>query len=217
MIHRCPACFADFEVISEHFYVDRRSPSGFDTYCKPCRKQKNADTHQRYKEKRNADSRKKYHANPKLYNTKAKEYRSKHKDRNREVSRSYYLANKERILKTNAANRALIPDKMAAYKRTYVERHPERRQETRLRDRLRRLEILKPNEEVIEYLKLVKNDPCCYCGQRKDRMTMDHIVPIVAGGKHEVGNLIRACRNCNSRKHAKPLFVFLAKQWSYSP
>ena len=31
-------------------------------------------------------------------------------------------------------------------------------------------------------------------------LTMDHLVPIVRGGKTTKGNLVPSCKNCNSEK-----------------
>lgn len=48
---------------------------------------------------------------------------------------------------------------------------------------------------------------CVYCGSRS-RLTLDHVTPHSAGGSDEVGNLVTACRDCNSRKGAKTLADF---------
>jgi hypothetical protein len=40
---------------------------------------------------------------------------------------------------------------------------------------------------------------CVYCGNRDD-LTIDHVIPIAFGGSNEAGNLVTACRSCNSRK-----------------
>ncbi len=42
---------------------------------------------------------------------------------------------------------------------------------------------------------------CAYCGGEGD--TVDHIVPKALGGTEEPGNLITACRRCNSSKADK--------------
>jgi 5-methylcytosine-specific restriction enzyme A len=48
---------------------------------------------------------------------------------------------------------------------------------------------------------------CHHCGAKvlAGELTMDHLVPIVRGGKSTKGNLVPSCRNCNSgRKHRLP-------------
>lgn len=42
-------------------------------------------------------------------------------------------------------------------------------------------------------------DRCAYCGSTQ-RLTIDHVVPLVRGGSNSIDNLIVACRSCNSRK-----------------
>jgi len=43
---------------------------------------------------------------------------------------------------------------------------------------------------------------CHYCGGTfpPSELTMDHLVPVVRGGTSTRGNLVPACRECNSRK-----------------
>lgn len=43
---------------------------------------------------------------------------------------------------------------------------------------------------------------CYYCGRtfRPVDLTMDHLVPIVRGGKSTRGNVVPACKECNSKK-----------------
>ena len=43
---------------------------------------------------------------------------------------------------------------------------------------------------------------CHYCGKKvppKD-LTMDHLVPLIRGGRSTKGNLVPACKECNSKK-----------------
>ncbi|MFN3395946.1 MAG: HNH endonuclease [Thermodesulfovibrionales bacterium] len=43
---------------------------------------------------------------------------------------------------------------------------------------------------------------CYYCGRRfrPQELTMDHIVPIIRGGRSKKGNVVPACRECNEKK-----------------
>lgn len=45
--------------------------------------------------------------------------------------------------------------------------------------------------------------PCTDCGSWDD-LTVDHRVPLAAGGTSDPTNLVVRCRPCNSRKGARP-------------
>ena len=40
---------------------------------------------------------------------------------------------------------------------------------------------------------------CAYCGKKK-KLTMDHVVPLIRGGRHDKTNIVPACVNCNAQK-----------------
>ncbi len=49
---------------------------------------------------------------------------------------------------------------------------------------------------------------CHYCGETFSpaELTMDHLVPLVRGGKSGRGNVVPACKECNNKKkHMLPL------------
>jgi 5-methylcytosine-specific restriction endonuclease McrA len=49
---------------------------------------------------------------------------------------------------------------------------------------------------------------CYYCGHRfaPDELTMDHIIPIIRGGRSTKNNLAAACKDCNNKKkHMLPM------------
>jgi 5-methylcytosine-specific restriction endonuclease McrA len=43
---------------------------------------------------------------------------------------------------------------------------------------------------------------CYFCGRKTlpKELTLEHIVPLVRGGKSTKGNIATACRECNSKK-----------------
>ena len=45
---------------------------------------------------------------------------------------------------------------------------------------------------------------CHYCGARvaPKELTLDHLVPLVRGGRSTRGNCVPACKECNSRKQS---------------
>ncbi len=52
------------------------------------------------------------------------------------------------------------------------------------------------------------NGKCYYCGRDvpPKELTMDHIVPIIRGGRSTKNNVVPACKECNNKKkHSLPL------------
>jgi 5-methylcytosine-specific restriction endonuclease McrA len=43
---------------------------------------------------------------------------------------------------------------------------------------------------------------CYFCGRKisPKELTMEHVVPIIRGGKSVRGNVVPACKECNNRK-----------------
>jgi 5-methylcytosine-specific restriction endonuclease McrA len=43
---------------------------------------------------------------------------------------------------------------------------------------------------------------CYYCGARVEpaELTLDHLVPLIRGGRTTRGNCVPACKECNNRK-----------------
>jgi 5-methylcytosine-specific restriction endonuclease McrA len=53
---------------------------------------------------------------------------------------------------------------------------------------------------------------CVYCGEQFEagELTLDHVQPRVRGGDRSVGNLVTACKACNTLKGHRRLSAFLA-------
>ena len=58
--------------------------------------------------------------------------------------------------------------------------------------------------------KIAHAPKCHYCSKSlsKTECTMDHVVPLVRGGKSNKGNVVVACKDCNNDKKDK-LFLDL--------
>lgn len=52
---------------------------------------------------------------------------------------------------------------------------------------------------------------CVYCGERflAEELTVDHVQPRARGGDRSDGNLVTACRGCNTLKGHRRLSTFL--------
>lgn len=64
---------------------------------------------------------------------------------------------------------------------------------------------------------------CHYCGEQfpPEELTMDHIVPVVRGGKSNKGNIVPCCKPCNSEKKyltpAEQILQALEKESQHQP
>jgi 5-methylcytosine-specific restriction endonuclease McrA len=65
---------------------------------------------------------------------------------------------------------------------------------------------LAKKKEIVRFSRLNiflrDKNACQYCGQQfsKSHLTLDHVVPIVQGGKKCWENIVTACKPCNQRK-----------------
>lgn len=46
---------------------------------------------------------------------------------------------------------------------------------------------------------------CAYCDRKLERLTKDHLTPVVKHGPHTLHNIVPACSSCNSKKNAGPV------------
>jgi hypothetical protein len=63
------------------------------------------------------------------------------------------------------------------------------------------------NLDGLEYLDILKCDPCVYCGAPSE--AIDHIKPISRGGDSHWMNLTAACKACNSGKRNNELLIYM--------
>lgn len=52
-----------------------------------------------------------------------------------------------------------------------------------------------------------------YCARAlpDEELSVDHVQPLARGGDSSDGNLVAACRACNTRKGSRPAWAFLAE------
>jgi len=53
---------------------------------------------------------------------------------------------------------------------------------------------------------------CYYCGKEvpEKELTMDHVIPLIRGGKSVKSNIVPACKECNNKKK-----YMLPIEWEY--
>ncbi len=50
---------------------------------------------------------------------------------------------------------------------------------------------------------------CAYCGAEEHSLHREHLIPVAKGGPYTPGNIVPACKLCNSRKHTLSVDEFL--------
>jgi 5-methylcytosine-specific restriction endonuclease McrA len=60
-------------------------------------------------------------------------------------------------------------------------------------------------------LQRLNRGPCFYCGAT-EQITVDHVVAIARGGVDGIGNLVPACKSCNSQKRQLTIMEWRLKR-----
>lgn len=148
---------------------------------------------------------------------KGKAYREVNKDEIREKKRLYREANGVRIAEKKKAYHEANREAICERSRSWYVNNREKAFENSRRRRAKVSSGDKIRQEEYEALFENQKGLCAYCGKvmltegnphHPDYCNIDHIYPISRGGKHEIANIVFACRECNSSKRAKTL-----KKW----
>lgn len=51
---------------------------------------------------------------------------------------------------------------------------------------------------------------CAYCQTPDGKLEIEHMTPLIRGGRHTASNVVPACRSCNASKGRRTIFEFLA-------
>lgn len=157
----------------------------------------------------------------------------------RDYDQRRYVRVRDKRIEQSRAWRAANPDKMRSYSRAQYHRDPKKAQAAAMAWRAKNPEAsdalslryrqskggrlaaarkaalrrgVVTDEWTDDYITMLLDDPCSYCGGVGG--TIDHIVPIKAGGTSEWDNLTAACRSCNASKRDITLIGFLSRKAS---
>jgi 5-methylcytosine-specific restriction endonuclease McrA len=188
-VKKCSKCqetkpFADFG-------KDSRSKSGLRGHCRTCNAQYAYSWVAKNPDRAKARSKAHYEANKQLYIDRATNWSKNNPDKMQQIRAKTRLKHKDKhayLIKQWGINNKEL-------KRSYLQK---------------RRALQKQNGVfAVTKKELIKlyNNPCFYCGSR-EKITIDHIIPIIKGGTHGVGNLTSACKACNSSKNDDFLTVW---------
>jgi 5-methylcytosine-specific restriction endonuclease McrA len=159
------------------------------------------------KEKYKLGRQRNYQANKANVLEQTKAYAAAHPEQRRQIYRRYHAKNvyKERQSRSryNLEHREERIAYVRAYRATEAGRLVAVAASQRRRARIREAQGTVSTEDVRRILSAEK---CYLCRMRftaKRPATLDHVIPLARGGKHEVANLAAAHLGCNSKKRAR--------------
>ena len=148
-----------------------------------------------YREIIKQQSRESYRRNAAKRRAQKAGYRAANKEAVSDSKSRYYKANRE---KANAA------------KARWLKENPEKAKEhmTRTNNRRRARKLGATSALGVVSVKMMLSRKnlfagCCYCKDASAPLTIEHFLPISAGGLHVEHNLLGACERCNKSKSAR--------------
>jgi 5-methylcytosine-specific restriction endonuclease McrA len=142
-------------------------------------------------------------ANRERHRAYSREYRRTHAVEQYAKNREWALANPDKV---KAAHKRSIQKHPEAYKASWAKWRMENANAKRMWTATRRAKIRSTGEKITyeDWVSICNSygNRCLRCGEQKP-LSMDHIMPIAWGGRHQISNLQPLCRECNSSKGAR--------------
>lgn len=153
-------------------------------------------------------------------------YRAENKKHISELNHALYLKNKEHIKAYHteyyAANKPVMLAKNEARRKARREKYSAARLAGGHRRRVRRRTGRVDPKGILDWMKQIRSLPfvrCHWCGTKvKGRaIQFDHVIAVALGGSDTIGNYCAACRDCNSKKHARALTDWVVNGQTFLP
>jgi hypothetical protein len=178
----------------------KSAKSGYRATCKQCQVADNRSYRSRNREKVNQAKRKYSEANKEQKSESDKKYREANKKKIAKRNKTWRTNNYEHTREKSLEWRTRNKKRKAITDKAWAQNNKENVRNISMRRRARLAEngiFSVTKKDIVNLL----NKGCSYCGRPAEHV--DHIVPIVRGGTHSIGNLTGACASCNLSKGSK--------------
>jgi 5-methylcytosine-specific restriction endonuclease McrA len=183
------------------FNKDRSQRDGLQTSCRSCSRARERAYDAAHLDKVREDCRAWYWAHHAEVRARWPEQYRKYAEERRLAARQRYAADPEKHCQRSRRWRERHQEQVKARAKRYQQKnyafilHLGRRR----RARLKGAQGSHTNAEW-EALCALYGGHCLCCGRKPDRLTADHVVPLIKGGNDDISNLQPLCRSCNSKK-----------------
>ena len=130
------------------------------------------------------------------------DYYKKYPEKSIAATRKWQANNREHSLAYKKEYNAAHREERNTYLMEWVKKYPLKWYIHTLNRKLRKVGKIALEEWTALCEKF--NHQCVSCG-KKSKLTMDHIVPLSKGGRHEIKNIQPLCKSCNSVKGTKTI------------
>jgi|WetSurMetagenome_2_1015567.scaffolds.fasta_scaffold11018_4 5-methylcytosine-specific restriction endonuclease McrA len=154
----------------------------------------------------------KYYENIEFEKEKRKNHWKMHKEEEYKKHKEWKIKNPDKVNKYY--EKADKKDKALRFKNWRIKN----KGYLKLKRSKRHRDLIKTGKIEIDFVDIFEKtfDSCFYCGS-KINLENDHIKPISKGGLTEMGNIIKACKGCNSSKRNKNVFEWYKSKKFFDP
>lgn len=226
VIKICTRCKRILVANKMNFCKAKKGRWGLESVCKEC----NKIYREKHEEKIKKYRKKYYEDNKKEILEKCKEYREEHKEKIKKYQKEYSEKHKEEKREMDRRYRENNDEKIKTKRKEYYENNKEK-----IKEKVKKYNKENPHIKINSHVKRREKEEnqgkgftkeqwlemmeffdwkCAYSGEKLDKntRTIDHIVPLDKGGKHEIWNLVPMCKSYNSSKHTKDMLNWYIQQ-----
>lgn len=224
---RCISCGEELPISKDYFHKQPGGKDGYKNKCKECIKSYNEKYYHDNKEYFKKHKKNHYQENKKYYQESWEKWYEKNKEERKEYCNDYYHKNKEYYrelgFKYREANKKHIRSVRRRYylnnkgrelelNKKWHKNNPEARRAIEQRRKANAAKVecnltIDEWEDAMEFF----NYSCCYCGSEKT-LEQDHLIALSKGGGYTRGNIVPACKSCNSSKGNKDFEIWYRDQ-----